>query len=61
MKTSKDLKKLVMSLKDRVCALDQGLVVDPRPDFDYGKVYQEINLILILIELELITKEWRVK
>ena len=51
MKASKDLKNLVMSLKDRACAIDQGLIVDPRPNFNYGEIYREINLILLLIEV----------
>lgn len=61
MKASKELKELVMSLKDKVCALDQGLVVDPRPDFNYEDIYREINLILLLIEMELLTRKWRKK
>lgn len=59
MKASKELKELVMSLKDRVCALDQGLVVDPRPNFNYEEVYKEINLILLLIEIKLLTRKRR--
>lgn len=59
MEASKYLKDLIMSLKDRACALDQGLVIDPEGDFNYGEVYQEINLILLLIDLELILREGR--
>jgi hypothetical protein len=61
MKASKELKELIMSLKDRVCKLDQGLVVDPRPNFNYGEIYKEINLILLVIEVELLTRGRRKK
>jgi hypothetical protein len=61
MKASKEVKELVMALKDRVCELDQRLIVDPRPKFNYEQIYGEIISILFLIEVELSIRKGRKK
>jgi len=52
-KASKELKELVMSLKDRVCALDYNLIVQPKKDFEYEEVISEAVFDLLSIGVEL--------